>query len=157
MDNFVRVSTTSSSGDANSSAPREVFRRKRPFVPYLRRTLCVLLASLQGSAVVIELKNDTEVWGVVESVDSYMNVVLSAVKEVRPDGRVMECNSIDIVARSIRYVHIPPEINCTQQLVLYSNGLDRLQRGSMPHTIKDHNKRPRSEMEEDQTYIYIDN
>ena len=48
--------------------------RKR--VPRLEKSLTILLKSLSGSNVVIELKNDTEISGVVDECDEGMNTVL---------------------------------------------------------------------------------
>lgn len=43
----------------------------------LEKSLAILLKSLSGVRVTVELKNDTEVTGVVDEVDDGMNVILA--------------------------------------------------------------------------------
>lgn len=59
-----------------------VFKRSRAAVPVIQKSLAVVLASLQGSQVVIELKNDDEITGTVDETDSNMNVTLHNVRQV---------------------------------------------------------------------------
>jgi prophage tail gpP-like protein len=49
-------------------------QRKR--IPKLEKSLAILLRSLVGTSVVIELKNDTEITGIIDETDEGMSVVL---------------------------------------------------------------------------------
>ena len=76
---------SSSSSDFQSSISKdghEVFKRTRKRIPLMQRSLAVVLASLQGVQVVIELKNDNEITGTVDETDSNMNVTLQNVRQV---------------------------------------------------------------------------
>ena len=76
---------SSSSSDFHNSISKdghEVFKRTRKRIPLMQRSLAVVLASLQGVQVVIELKNDNEITGTVDETDSNMNVTLQNVRQV---------------------------------------------------------------------------
>lgn len=60
----------------------EVFRRAKKRTPLIQKSLAIVLASLQGVQIVIELKNDNEVTGTVDETDSNMNLTLYNVREV---------------------------------------------------------------------------
>ena len=149
MDEFVKV-------ESKEDGSNEVFRRKRTRVPEIRRTLSVLLCSLQGTDVIIELKNDSEIFGTVDEVDAYMNFVLTEAKQVFSNGKISHSDFMDVKGNAIRYVHIPEDINCTQHVSTYVKGLDRLQKTSQPHLIKEReNKRPKLEISEEAIDILI--
>ena len=59
----------------------EVFTRKKR-IPVIQKSLAIVLASLLGEQVVIELKNDTEVTGTIEETDTNMNLTLNDVRQV---------------------------------------------------------------------------
>lgn len=59
-------------------------------VPRLEKSLAILLRSLSGSRVVLELKNDCEISGVVDECDEGMNTVLVDVTIVTPKVRRSE-------------------------------------------------------------------
>jgi small nuclear ribonucleoprotein (snRNP)-like protein len=88
---------SSSSSDFHSSISKEgneVFKRTRRRVPLIQRSLAVVLASLQGVQVVIELKNGNEITGTVDETDSNMNVTLQNVRQVSAfmSSRCKECS-----------------------------------------------------------------
>lgn len=58
-----------SSGAASSSAYNVRRRRK---APRIQNTLAIFVQSLQGTAIAVELKNDTEITGVLEETDAAM-------------------------------------------------------------------------------------
>ena len=60
----------------------EVFKRSKASVPVIQKSLAVVLASVQGLQIVIELKNDDEITGTVDETDSNMNVTLHNVRQV---------------------------------------------------------------------------
>ena len=115
----------------------EIFRRKRKFIPPIRRSLGIMVASLQGQGIVVELKNDVEVYGSVDETDAAMNLTLSAVREMHPNGTVIESDVLHLNGNSIRYIHLPPNINPGSHVTNYLKTLDRLTKQSRPHTIKD--------------------
>jgi small nuclear ribonucleoprotein (snRNP)-like protein len=61
----------------------EIFRRAKRKTPVVQRSLAIVLASLLGVQIVIELRNDSEITGTVEETDASMNVVLNDVRKVR--------------------------------------------------------------------------
>ena len=93
-----------------------------------------------GSEVVIELKSDIEVTGIIEDVDPAMNVILAEAKEVRPNGEITYCESTSIKGTTIRYVHIPPKLRMRAHVTEYIKKVDRIKVHSRPHTIKDRPK-----------------
>lgn len=91
--------------------------------------------------MVIELKNDGEIRGVIEEVDAKMKIVLRT---------GLDASNFEYVeGRAIRYVHIPPAINAAAHLESYVRRLDRINAGNRPSVIKDKKKRlASSSMEE---------
>ena len=61
---------------------KEIFTRANTRIPIIQKSLAVVLASLLGVQVVIELKNDTEVTGTIDEADSNMNLTLHDVRQV---------------------------------------------------------------------------
>lgn len=61
----------------------EIFRRAKRRIPVIQRSLAIVLASLLGVQIIIELKNDSEVTGTVDETDASMNVTLIDVRKVR--------------------------------------------------------------------------
>jgi U6 snRNA-associated Sm-like protein LSm2 len=70
-------------------------------------TLVIFLQALEGTNVIIELHNDSTVRGVMESVDSGLNVVMKdgTLRDVY--GRTRQVSSLHIRSSAIRYVHLP--------------------------------------------------
>ena len=124
----------SGAGGANDC---EVIKRKKTRIPKIRQTLAIMLASLQGTRVVLELKNDVEVYGLIDEVDSTMAVTLVSVKEIFPSGNVKESDVLHINGKAIRYVHIPPEIKPVSHVNNYIKTIDRITRSSRPNVVKD--------------------
>lgn len=130
-----------------SDGNKTVYKRA-PRVPPIRKSLAIFVASLQGVQVVIELKDDSEVCGIVEESDKGMNVVLNCVKHTYPDGRVLDLEVAYINGTSIRYVHFPQSINPTKHLNDYLKITERIKSNSKPHQIKDKVvKRPFSDVD----------
>lgn len=71
-----------SKSETGKEAGKEVFKRVKHRTPVIQKSLAVVLASLQGVQVVIELKNDVEISGIIEETDSNMNLTLNQVKQV---------------------------------------------------------------------------
>lgn len=107
-----------------------------------RRSLAFILIALQGTEVVIELKDDTEVRGVIEESDRYMNVVLHNVTQTSTDGTVANMQQLYLNGMKIRYVHIPPKLNLASQIAQHSKILHKLNHAKRPVNIVDRKKRP---------------
>jgi LSM domain len=60
----------------------EIFRRAKRKIPVVQRSLAIVLASLLGVQIVIELRNDSEITGTVDETDASMNVTLNNVRKV---------------------------------------------------------------------------
>ncbi len=80
-----------------------------------RQTLSVLLNAMYGVEVVVELKNDEEIKGIIDGVDNAMNLVLksvvNAISSSANTNLLKEPNDITIPGNSIRYVHLPKQLN----------------------------------------------
>ena len=155
-----------------SSSGVQVFKRTRTKLPPIRKSLAILLVSLQGkystgivllvfelktyvlysknlkllilcgiiragTNVVIELKNDAEVTGILEDTDPEMNVTMSNATQVLSDGSSVTQESITVKGHSIRYVHIPPNIRMRSHLSDYIRKIDRIRSSNQPRSIKD--------------------
>ena len=79
-------------------------------MPKVHKSLGILLVSLQGRSIVVELKNNIEISGIVEEADDNMNLTLHNVEQVFPDGRVTHLDIAFVNGSMIRNVHIPQEI-----------------------------------------------
>ena len=107
---------SSSARTAESSESSK--KRRRP--PPLQRSLAVILASLQGEQVKIELKSDKIVQGTVEEAHVGMNLQLSDVD--------YDDNKLDMFylqGDSIRLIHIPAHINVTDHMSQYMKRVER--------------------------------
>ena len=87
------------------------------------RTLACFVQALEGLQVLIELRYDTLIRGVLDQVDEHMNLTLSnVVVERMSDGVKHEVPFMHVRGRVVRYVHVPSSVR--------------------PHTaIEDHRKR----------------
>eukprot|EP00600_Ochromonadales_sp_CCMP1393_P005522 CAMPEP_0174962620 /NCGR_PEP_ID=MMETSP0004_2-20121128/4879_1 /TAXON_ID=420556 /ORGANISM="Ochromonas sp., Strain CCMP1393" /LENGTH=151 /DNA_ID=CAMNT_0016211161 /DNA_START=41 /DNA_END=496 /DNA_ORIENTATION=- len=119
----------------------QVYKRVKPKLPSSRKSLAIILMSLQGTEVVIDLKNDMEVKGFVEEADRGMNLTLSNASQVNPDGSIHTASSLTVTGSTIRSVHIPPFIRMESHITNYLRKLDGIKRQAKPHQIKDREKR----------------
>lgn len=75
-------------------------------------TLTCLIQGCVGHRVIIELRNDDSVEGVVSSVDAYMNVHMFAVKFTKAKtGSEFSLEDMYVKGKNIRYVQIPDEVD----------------------------------------------
>lgn len=83
-----------------------------------RHTLSVLLNAMVGIEVVVELKNDAEIKGVIDGVDNAMNLVLKPVGSVTAISTdlLQDPDDITIPGNSIRYVHLPKQLNARDMM-----------------------------------------
>eukprot|EP01122_Echinamoeba_exundans_P004267 TRINITY_DN14282_c0_g1_i1.p1 TRINITY_DN14282_c0_g1~~TRINITY_DN14282_c0_g1_i1.p1 ORF type:complete len:104 (+),score=26.43 TRINITY_DN14282_c0_g1_i1:15-326(+) len=74
--------------------------------------------SLVGKEIIVELKNDMSVKGVLVAVDQYLNLKLSDIKVVEEDKypHLMSVKNSFIRGSVVRYVHLPKADVNTQML-----------------------------------------
>lgn len=108
-----------------------------------------------GVVVVIEMKDDSEISGILDDVDKDMNIVLSNCRQVGATGDVSESDTAHINGRKIRFVHIPPDIKPAATVSSYIRKVDRIRKQSRPGPIRDSKSSSRlySELEEDDEII----
>ncbi len=97
-------------------------KRNRPII---QKSLSVVLASLQGHNLEIELKNDKKVLGMIETVGHGMDIQL---RDVKIESEVDESElseSMLILGENIRFIHIPPTIQITSHLSKYMQQVDK--------------------------------
>ncbi len=87
------------------------------------RSLVCFVQALEGLHVLVELRYDTLIRGLLDQVDEHMNLTISDVTvEKMSDGTKQEMPFMHVRGRVVRYVHVPS--------------------GVRPHTaIEDHRKR----------------
>lgn len=66
--------------------------------------------TLEAKRVIIELKNDLRISGVLHSVDQYLNIKLNQVEVVESDAHphLKSVSNVFIRGSVVRYVHIDP-------------------------------------------------
>ncbi|TMW63633.1 hypothetical protein Poli38472_002574 [Pythium oligandrum] len=107
-------------------------KRRRP------RSLLLLLKSLAGLRVRIDLKNDCVVEGIVEEVLHDMDFTLLDACETKPNGRTVRLEEVFVMGKTVLYVHIPDRINISQHLQQYN----RMIRQSQDMYKRDKRKAP---------------
>lgn len=92
--------------------------------------------------VVVELKNDSEVRGLVEFCDPSMNLTLYQVEQTLATGEIHRYDRMHVQGPKIRYVHIAKHIKTSSLISSHMERLDRTIKRSQPHKIVDRpNKR----------------
>ncbi|OQR98486.1 hypothetical protein ACHHYP_08627 [Achlya hypogyna] len=89
------------------------------------RTLLIVLQSMLGMEVTIELKTEHVLVGTVEEVTEGMDVRLSHVRQVGPSGRVLEFDELYVMGKMILYVHIPDRVNINAHMKDYVHMVER--------------------------------
>ena len=102
--------------ELTSDQMMKVISRRRPKI---QKSLALLLVSLVGNRLVVELKNDVEVTGILEESDENMNMTMQNATQVFPNGDVRELEVVFVNGSQIRYVHIPPAIKAAKHLNEY--------------------------------------
>eukprot|EP00903_Cladosiphon_okamuranus_P020897 g19190.t1 len=80
---------------------------------------------MRGNKVVVEMKNDTEISGVLEETDRSMNLSMVDVRQTSPDGSVKKMNIAVVQGKMIRYVHIPDEVDAIRNLQDHMRRMDQ--------------------------------
>lgn len=87
------------------------------------KTLICFLQSMVGHQTRVDVRDDTHLVGVIQSVDSYMNIELKDCRLFSEDNQpVQEFEYFFLKGSRVRYVHIPDDIdiiaNIESQLAL---------------------------------------
>eukprot|EP00884_Botryococcus_braunii_P001976 jgi/Botrbrau1/1177/Bobra.0162s0061.3 len=94
------------------------------------KTLSCFVGALQGVQVIVELRNDTIIRGLLESADDGLNLVLNGVTVQKLQGS------------TIRYIHVPKAVKVATVVedqarrVAALRTMDAVQRGSQPRIAK---------------------
>lgn len=96
---------------------------------------------MPGQEIVVELKDDSEVRGVVEHCDQFMNISLLHAQLTFPDGHVDSFEEgYHVHGKAVRYVHLPRHVKPRAVVTAFVTKLDRLRKRSRPHRIVDRGK-----------------
>ncbi|GAM21859.1 hypothetical protein SAMD00019534_050340, partial [Acytostelium subglobosum LB1] len=94
----------------------------------LNSLLCVLNA-LSGSQITIQLRNETEIYGTIATIDGHMNIELSDAVLTDIGGTNKDKYDLILIhSRNIRYIQIPDRIDLNHLLYLYSKTLSDMQK-----------------------------
>lgn len=106
------------------------------YVKKIERSLAILVQSLQGLHVVVELKNDTEISGIIENSDDVMNITFTDARQVSKAGVVLLMDVAFVSGSKIRYVHIPPSIDIKSHMNRYIKRTARIKSSNVPNKWK---------------------
>lgn len=112
---------------------RSEMRKKKRKLLFGRKgmtsTLGIVLFSVRGKNVVLELKNDTEVHGILEEVDTFMNATVVDVKIKNVvTGTLRSFEELYVKGTSVRYVFMPKEVDLRSHVRKYTDSLATLAR-----------------------------
>lgn len=82
---------------------------------FFRNTMLCLLKAIEGMATTVELRNEKDVIGTIEKVDGFMNITMKDVTLRTWDSR-QKFDHFFVNGKTIRYVHIPDEVNMKQAM-----------------------------------------
>ncbi|XP_026671483.1 U7 snRNA-associated Sm-like protein LSm10 [Ceratina calcarata] len=77
---------------------------------YFFNTLAILLKAVEKERTTVDLRNEASVYGTVEHVDAFMNIVMRDCIFTDPRGDSYSYAMFFVHARNIRFVHIPPKM-----------------------------------------------
>lgn len=77
----------------------------------LSNTLVCLLKGIEGKSTTVELRNESTVYGRIDSVDRMMNIQLSNAKFTTLQGKEARFENFFVQGKNIRFVQIPNEVN----------------------------------------------
>lgn len=75
------------------------------------RTLLCLIRGCLGYKTLIELRNESTVYGKLLNCDGFMNLIIEDARFAKISGEVQYFSEMHILAKNIRYIHIPDEID----------------------------------------------
>jgi len=86
---------------------------KKPRLPRSERSLACVIQALEGMRLVVELRQDTIIRGVLESADEEMNLVMKGVTMTPLEGQKKELEWLYVKGHHVRFVHIPSKVDPT--------------------------------------------
>lgn len=86
---------------------------RKPKLPRSERSLACVIQALEGMRLVVELRQDTIIRGVLESADEEMNLVMKTVILTPLEGEKKELEWLYVKGHHIRFVHIPSKVDPT--------------------------------------------
>lgn len=93
------------------------------------KTLNILVSGLEGKNIIVEMKNDSEIEGRLESSDGFMNLQMKNGTFTFADGKKSKFSDMKVRGSSIRFVQLPSDINpvsvIRQQLSQKRNSLEK--------------------------------
>uniref|UniRef100_A0A1B6M2D6 Sm domain-containing protein n=2 Tax=Graphocephala atropunctata TaxID=36148 RepID=A0A1B6M2D6_9HEMI len=72
--------------------------------------LVCLVQAIEGKYTTVDLRNESSVYGRIDSVDAFMNIGMSSAVFINGKGEKHKFDNFFIQARNLRYVHIPEEV-----------------------------------------------
>ena len=95
----------------STPAMASVGQPRKQRVPFAERTLLCFVQALVGTKVVVELRDDVAIRGVLADVDDRMNLTIENAQRRTPEGVLMKLERVYVSARTVRYVHVPPSVD----------------------------------------------
>ena len=80
------------------------------------RTLLCLIRGCIGLQTIIELRNETIVCGKLLNCDGFMNLIVQKALFQKVSGEEYDFDEVHILAKNIRYIHIPDKIDIQQTI-----------------------------------------
>ncbi|GFR45608.1 hypothetical protein Agub_g7005, partial [Astrephomene gubernaculifera] len=105
--------------------PARKRKRRMRMPPREETTLVCLIKSLIGRRVVVELRNDTLLRGLLDDVDDFMNMSLSEVTFQTVEGYKKEYASMYVKGRNVRFVHLPKSLDPAAAIDAYRHRVIR--------------------------------
>ena len=96
------------------------------------------LNGLRGHEVVVELKNDSMVRGIMDEGDWGLNIVLrnASIESLCDREGTMHVEQLMLAGKSIRFVHLPPTIDFRSAANQYVASTSRILKKSQPTKLK---------------------
>jgi len=91
-------------------------------------TLAFVPMSMISREIVLELKNDCEVRGIVVEADRFMNITLSGVVSSSLSGQSMRFDEMHIKGTTIRYIFMPNDMDLRKHASEYTKTLANLRK-----------------------------
>ncbi|XP_043917363.1 U7 snRNA-associated Sm-like protein LSm10 [Protopterus annectens] len=88
-------------------------------------SLIILLQGLHGCSTTVDLRDESMVQGRIINVDAFMNIRLTEATYTDRRGQVTKMENFFVTGRSVRYVHIPDEVNIIETI---ENQLQKIHR-----------------------------
>eukprot|EP00892_Ulva_mutabilis_P005180 jgi/Ulvmu1/3033/UM015_0073.1 len=86
-------------------------RKKSRNLDNLDKSLACFTSALQGTPIIVELRNSAFVRGTLYVSDLFMNMFLSEVIVTREGGKPIEFKWMYIRARMVRMIHLPADLD----------------------------------------------